>query len=199
MILTNILKGKIHLKIILLRHGQYLRSPTEKLTDLGRKQAKYAAKRLSEYQFDGVISSTMPRAIETANIVIKEMKSRHKLINDSILCECVPGLSAKENKAKYTEAEMLKDKKQAERAFKKYFSKKFQKENMGKTFLLICHGNIIRYLVCKNLNIDPATWTMMDIQQCGITIVEYMEYKKKLILISHNETGHIPLKHRTFM
>ena len=38
--------------IILLRHGQYTKDPTEKLTPLGRKQAVLAGKRLKNITFD---------------------------------------------------------------------------------------------------------------------------------------------------
>lgn len=84
---------------------------------------------------------------------------------------------------------------QADRAFKKYFT--FSKTK--RTVLLVCHGNIIRYLVCKSLGIDTDSWTKFDIKQCGITIVELNSKDNSIKVIGHNDVGHIPIEMQTFI
>ena len=65
--------------IILVRHGEYLdegeSDATHRLTERGRLQAKYTGKRLQEMgiQWDKVIASTMTRAKETNDIILKEI------------------------------------------------------------------------------------------------------------------------------
>ncbi len=59
-------------RIILVRHGQYTpksESSAERLTKLGREQAKFVGKRLNEENIKRIISSSMPRALETSQII----------------------------------------------------------------------------------------------------------------------------------
>lgn len=183
--------------LILLRHGQYLKEPQEKLTKLGRKQALLAGERLKEFKINKIYVSTMLRAQETAQISLGQFVKQRKFESCDLLRECVPGFPKKlRKKYGYTKlSELNKDQKQADEAFKKYFT--FAKNK--KTNLLVCHGNIIRYLVCKSLGVDTDTWMKFDIKQCGITIIELNFKNKSLKVITHNETGHIPLKLQTFI
>lgn len=63
--------------LYLVRHGQYQinekREEDKKLTELGRKQAALTGQRLKELNltFDKVVISTMPRAMETGEIIMK--------------------------------------------------------------------------------------------------------------------------------
>ena len=64
--------------ITLIRHGQYIHAPNaedKKLTDLGKKQAKITGEKLKamNINYDDVICSTMVRAKETADIILKEL------------------------------------------------------------------------------------------------------------------------------
>ena len=188
-------------KIILLRHGQYHKkteNSSERLTKLGIKQAKFAGIRLKEYKINSIVHSTMSRAVETATVVKNLIKFKGKMKADDSLCECVPGFPIKlRKKYKYTDVKKLnKHKAQADIAFKKYF----KNSRTNRTDLLVCHGNIIRYLICKLLNTDTLSWVNLDIQQCGICIVELRtKGSHRRVLISHNDIGHIPLKMRTFI
>lgn len=63
--------------------------PSERrLTELGKEQAALLGKRLAEsgVKFDQVVMSTMPRAMETANIILEKLpKVQSKM--DSLLEE----------------------------------------------------------------------------------------------------------------
>ena len=188
--------------IILVRHGQYIPAASnqrEQLTALGRRQAQYAGKRLSERpRIDRIVHSTMPRANETAQIIRKELRYRGPFISDKILEECVPGYPVKLRKKNgYTDIQkLIRAKKQADLAFKKYFKSSRQ----DSVEVLVCHGNMIRYLICKTLGIETDRWCLMDIKQCAISIVEIRSKgDRRKVVISHNDIGHIPFSKRTFM
>ncbi|WP_413576685.1 histidine phosphatase family protein [Bdellovibrio sp. HCB290] len=187
--------------IVLVRHGQYISASekeVEKLTALGRKQAVYAAKRLKEFKIDRIVHSSMPRAVETAYLIRKSLGYKKSLHSCHSLRECLPGFpKSLRKKFGHTDTEKMKaDEKQLDRAFTKYF-KATRKDSVE---VLICHGNVIRYLVCKVLGINTLAWRTMDIKQCGITIVEIRSKgTNRRVLISHNEVGHIPKDLRTFL
>lgn len=188
------------MKIILLRHGQYLpesEKQVERLTTLGRKQARLAGKRLSEYEIHHIIHSSMPRAIETTRLVLEKINFTRPVYASDLLRECIPGFSKEVQKRTGVSdhKRFKKDKAQLDLAFLNFF---LNKKYKNKTLLLVCHGNVIRYLVCKALGIDTNKWTNMDIQQCGITIIEFNKKKNILELISHNDVGHIKISDRTF-
>ncbi|MCO5143284.1 MAG: histidine phosphatase family protein [Oligoflexia bacterium] len=181
------------MRIILLRHGQYKKNP-ETLTKLGIRQAQLAANRLKEYEIGRVFSSTMPRAVQTAHLVRAKIGKAIYQESD-FLRECVPGFSAEERDAfgDFDDLQLELHKVQADKAYESFITGRKKKKNS----LLVCHGNIIRYLVCKSLNIDTNLWTYMDIYQCGLTILR--ERKGRLELESLNDIGHIPSKYRTYL
>lgn len=183
--------------VLLLRHGQYKKEPVEQLTPLGRKQAALAGKRLKAFKISKMHFSTMPRARETAEIVKKHMEYEKRALGTDILHECVPGFPKKKRKKSgHTDLKKLaKDKRQADRAFKQIFT--FSKRNS--TELVVCHGNIIRYFICKALGINTELWLSMDIKQCGISSIQLNSKTREMKVMAHNDLGHIPLHKQTFM
>ena len=187
--------------IILIRHGQYSAAKDdspEALTPLGKQQAKYAGKRLLDYpKIDKFIVSTMPRALETCEILTRHCSYRGIIERTDLLRECVPGFPKKlRKKYGFTDtARLHRDQRTLDKAFKKYFTIPKQ----DSVLVLVCHGNVIRYLIAKFLEVDTLTWRQMDITQCGISVVQIRnkgDHKK--MLISHNDVGHIPAAKRTF-
>lgn len=185
------------MKVILLRHGQYSKGPSECLTTLGRKQALFAGKRLKNFRIDEMYVSTMPRARETARIVKSQLNFRKPMRFSSLIRECVPGYP-KKGRAKLALTDIRRlgeSKRKLNRAYKKLFG------NMRaeKTILIVCHGNVIRYLVCKALGIPTLKWIKLDILQCAISVIEFRPKSKRVVLISHNDVGHIPFADQTFL
>lgn len=72
-------KSKATRTLILIRHGQYVWDPhypdKRILTELGRRQAAVTGKRLKElgYSYATLHYSTMPRATETAQIIMQAL------------------------------------------------------------------------------------------------------------------------------
>ena len=180
-----------------MRHGQYTKDPTEQLTSLGKKQASLTGKRLAKIDFKKIYSSKLPRAIETANIIIKNFKQKQRFQKKLFLNECIPGFPKKLRKkfGHTDEKKLLRDKKTADAAFNELF--KFEK--IDTKILIVCHGNIIRYFICKALKMKAYQWLDLDIKQCGICEIKLKSETKKMQLIGHNDVGHIPLKMQTFI
>lgn len=140
--------------IYLLRHGQYQKNPDEFLTTLGRKQAALAGKRLKEISFHKIHHSTLPRAQEIAQIVLTAMGLKKKMYGSDHLHECVPGFPKKLRKKHgfIAEKKLNAHKRQANKAYRDLFT--FSKSN--RTELVVCHGNIIRYFICKALGVNTG-------------------------------------------
>lgn len=75
----EVVKSKASRTLILIRHGQYVWDPHDHdkriLTELGRKQAAVTGQRLKElgHSYTTLHFSTMPRATETADIIMRSL------------------------------------------------------------------------------------------------------------------------------
>jgi len=56
--------------------------------------------------------------------------------------------------------------------------------------LLVCHANIIRDLICRALNVSPASWAHMLINHCGISCLSIEA--DHVELLSYNDVNHLP-------
>ncbi len=164
------------------------------LTALGRRQARWTARRLAGYPVSALYHSDLRRAAETAQIIADALPGvpRHAA---GVLRECVPAVSADmaEFFADVPPDEMTDGSAQAEAAFARFF-----KPSRGERHeVLVAHGNLIRYLVLRALGAPGALWMHMDIHQCGISIVQIAP-DGQTQLLAHNDTGHIPPRWLTF-
>lgn len=75
----EVVKSKASRTLILIRHGQYVWDPHDHdkriLTELGRKQSAITGQRLKDlgHSYTTLHFSTMPRATETAHIIMKSL------------------------------------------------------------------------------------------------------------------------------
>ena len=130
--------------LVFLRHGQYDTENGGLLTPLGREQARLTAKYLESCRFDCVWSSTLPRAKETADIVARHlggMRVRHT----GILRE---GLYTKVEGYDVPPAERRADRARADAAYAKIV----RTSRSERLELVVCHGNLIRYIMCRALH-----------------------------------------------
>ena len=63
--------------------------------------------------------------------------------------------------------------------------------------VLVCHGNVIRYFVCRALQIDPECWLRMAVDNASITIVD-IHASGKVSLRTLGNNGHHPAKFITY-
>ena len=187
--------------LYLVRHGQYVSKQREAgaLTPLGEDQAHAAAQALKHVPFSRIYFSTMLRAEQTARIIA----THHHAINfqpTDLLRECIPTIPPVfENAFRSVAPDLTYDKvtlcaDQLDSAFDQLICPPADEEDDHE--LLVCHGNVIRYLVARTLHFDPHIWVKMMINHCGITRL-MVDSDGEVYLVSHNETGHLPFDLRT--
>jgi serine/threonine-protein phosphatase PGAM5 len=180
-------RGPVYRTLVLVRHGQF--SPASlSLTRLGRKQAARAGRRLRAFPATKIHCSTMKRAYETALIIAKHHRCRVPL-RAHLLRECLPSMPRDRRKSSSVSTEMIRrGKARADRAYRRYFSRPVTREECE---LLVCHGNVIRYLVGRALGFREHGWHQLGTSHCGITIIRISE-SGDFTLERHNDTGHLP-------
>ncbi|XP_037933388.1 serine/threonine-protein phosphatase Pgam5, mitochondrial isoform X2 [Teleopsis dalmanni] len=162
--------------IILVRHGEYLdtgeKDVTHHLTDRGKKQSKYTGKRLKELdiKWEKIVVSTMTRAQETADVLLKEIDYNPKVIKHcSFIREGAPIPPQPPVGHWRPEKSFYRDGARIEAGFRKYFHRAYPSEK-GETYTLIVgHGNVIRYFVCRALQFPAEAWLRMNINHGSIT------------------------------
>jgi serine/threonine-protein phosphatase PGAM5 len=171
--------------LVFLRHGQYDAENGGVLTVLGREQARLAGKYLEALKFDIVWSSTLPRAKETADIVSRHiggMRVRHT----GLLRE---GLYTKVEGYDIPASERREDRARADAAYAKIV----RTSRADRMELVVCHGNLIRYFMCRALHTPTAKWLRMTTSHCGLSRVVVRD-TGAVRVVSYNETSHLPTK-----
>ena len=158
--------------LILVRHGQYNLSGSQDseryLTELGREQADLTGHRLAQLvnhynstkKYDlSLVMSSMTRATETANIIAKHLETSAaesaescSLIREGAPCEPVPSASSVWDPDPH---QFFEEGARIEAGFRKYFHRADPSQKDNSVQILVCHGNVIRYFVCRALQLPP--------------------------------------------
>ncbi len=83
---------------------------------------------------------------------------------------------------------------QLERVFARYFGPSAAADRHE---VVVCHGNVIRYLCCRALGVDPMAWGGMTIANCSITVIRILPDGGRR-LVSFDDVGHIPPALQTY-
>jgi len=163
--------------VYFVRHGDRIHIPGNKdiglisggpgLSVLGKRQTKEVAKKFSKIkkEIDKIYSSDMNRAIETAEIIGKQINKKPKIIE---------GIS-EFNK-------IVWDNRIYHYKFWKHYLKhrfslkvfdKILKENKGKVILIVAHGNIIKGIVGKKMRFNHSQISKFDYHNCHISLVRF--------------------------
>ena len=187
--------------IILVRHGQYYERRVDDedrvLTPLGRQQAEAAGRRIAELVSQkgcvcrAVHSSSMSRAVETADIIKKPLPETTARSVDAGLCEGVPCHAIPGGI--HHSAAVYRDGARIEAAFRRYFKRAipydetdddddddefaikgaFRKPEPGdpedEYDIIVCHANVIRFLFLRALQLPPETWLRLCTMNCSLT------------------------------
>jgi broad specificity phosphatase PhoE len=206
--------------LYLVRHGQNDRAkaPDELgpgLTGLGQRQAQLTAGRLNRLPISAIHHSPLRRAVETAQILAAGLAGA-PLQPSPLLRECIPylpptfkdwfsRLTPEEAAGPSLEGEdpnslwlrlcppgtpwgdITADEHQAESAYAQFFKPTHGPERHE---VIVCHGNILRYFVCRALGAPPERWVNMDIRHCGLSVV-MVRANGEPVLVSHNDAGHL--------
>ncbi len=188
--------------IFLVRHGQEDRD--NQVDDLGGSlsatgiaQAQATAEYLRYVDFDAIYASTLRRADETADL-IAGYHPDVPIEKTSELWESVPAIPATlQNMVKDLSPEQIEAEQQRiAAAFNRFFAPVPDQADLQD--LIVCHGNLIRYFVCRVLDAPLEMWVNLEIANCGITRIE-VRPNGRLVLVTHNEHHHIPAKHQTYI
>jgi len=186
-------------RLIFMRHGQYDELSSSRfggdLTPLGRRQAKKTAAALRRLEVAAIWCSTLARAKETASFVAaKQPHARVK--RTKLLCEVIPTKLPPHIKLRIPidATHIRDDKTRADLAYDTLF--RAPKSKKSRTEIVVCHGNLIRYLVCRALGIAPKLWMRLDSTHCGLTEFRVLP-KGTVRVVRYNDVGHLPHSIRT--
>ena len=193
--------------IILIRHGQYnLDGEVDEdryLTDLGKEQAALTGKRLKELKLDKKITrfvmSTMTRAQETGNIIYRELDNtdipieKSDLIREGAPIEPDPPLETwnPDPKDFFIEGARI------ETGFREFMHRADIKQEKDSVEVLVCHGNVIRYFVCRALQLSPNAWLRMSVRHGSMTVLTFCP-SGRVSLKSLGDTGYMPPEKLSF-
>ncbi len=190
--------------IYLVRHGQQAEPHSysglgNHLSELGRKQAEYTAEYMANIPITTIYHSTMLRAAETAEAIA----AHHPGVPvrpSRLLWEGVPYLPAPvaQYYSDVTPEIIERDRVRMDRVYRHFF-RPAPKPTID---VLVCHGGISRFLVCRALNAPLDSWANIEFNNCGVTriVVEpQMAPERGAVLYNLNLIDHIPAELRTFI
>ncbi|XP_021370452.1 serine/threonine-protein phosphatase PGAM5, mitochondrial-like isoform X2 [Mizuhopecten yessoensis] len=182
--------------LLLIRHGQYNTDGEEDnqryLTELGRKQAEYAGQRLKDLglSYTVLLSSTMTRAKETADIIQKFFPNLPRKETD-MLRTGAPIPPEPPNDHWQPKKQFLQDGARIEAAFKNVFHRADPSQEIDSHEIVVCHGNVIRYFVCRALQFPPEAWIRISLNHASITWITIRPSGR--VFIRHlGESGFMP-------
>jgi len=192
--------------IHLIRHGQYTSKPDDGelggvLTDLGKQQAQMIGAVLAGLEISEIHCSSMLRANETAKIISQSIPNVEPN-STNMLWELVPTIpphledyfeSLALQNPHFSIDQVAEKRGVADEAFEMFFRPSGDDSD---SIAIVCHGNLIRYLVCQSLGINPDKWSNMYIHHCSLTTI-LVEADGNRVLVSYNETGHLPKHMKT--
>jgi serine/threonine-protein phosphatase PGAM5 len=187
-------KGGVH-TLYLVRHGYYDWEEDadpdvgKALVPLGVAQARLTAARLRAMpvDFTALFSSTMTRARQTAFVIHKDFPDlEHQ--QTRILRECTPTTWREDVMAEVEPGEVEACEAQLEKAFAEFFT---PSPDADRHDSVVCHGNVIRYLVTRALNVEPKAWLGMSVGNCSITVIR-IRADGAIKVLGVGDVGHIP-------
>lgn len=183
-------------RLVLIRHGESVAQVEQfvsghetcrGLSDLGRRQVEALRDRLArtgEIQADVLLTSLLPRAIETAQIVAPAIGGL-EAIQDCELCEIHPGESEGLGWAEF-QSQYLGDSWDPEvpadpggeswMAFAERVAKalrRYAEDHAGRTVVAAVHGGVIEHSFSAFLDLHPAHGGLGYVQNSSITEWRY--------------------------
>jgi len=164
--------------LLFLRHGQYEYQNTDeacKLTEKGREQAKILGSYLASFSknlnlpITKIVSSDMTRAKETCNIALKEILDDVPPVEFTSLLREGPPHSFDPPHVSYDPdpIDIEKNGKRMDEGFNRYVHRS---EDTNTTLeIYFCHANVIRYFVCKVLQLPLNCWLRFSLKHCSVT------------------------------
>jgi serine/threonine-protein phosphatase PGAM5 len=187
--------------LYLVRHGLYDEADTldeavgQGLTEAGRTQAQLTGARLAALgvPFDTLWTSPLTRARETAAIIAQSLPGLTPRIAPE-LAECTPTTWRKDVTATLKAGEAEACRAQLETVFARFFVPSSAGDRHE---LLVCHGNVIRWLWCRALGVEPGAWLGMAIANCSLTVIQ-VKPDGACKLYVFGDAAHLPAELQTY-
>lgn len=183
--------------LYLVRHAQYDHADREDgaLTALGVEQAQVTGRALAGLPLTRMHYSTVRRAVETADSIADALPDLPRQPTD-LLRECIPPmhdhlLDFFALRGPFTSRHQMEQCAARIDAAYSTYAVPPASQTEDEHDLLICHGNVIRYLVAKVVGAPSTAWTQMLINNCGVTRLVINE-GGEVFLLAFNDTGHLP-------
>lgn len=168
-------KSKACRHIILIRHGQYHYFDDDAechLTSLGRDQLDLTGRRLRQLNFpySRIVYSTMTRAIESTDEIIKHLPGV-----PTVPCDLIregapfPPEPPVQNWPPEGQKAYEEDGPRIEAAFEKYIHRADPSQTEDSYEIFVCHANVIRYFVCRALQLPPEAWIRVSLDHGSLT------------------------------
>ncbi|XP_018413111.1 PREDICTED: serine/threonine-protein phosphatase PGAM5, mitochondrial-like [Nanorana parkeri] len=78
-----------------------------------------------------------------------------------------------------------------ESAFRNYIHRADYKQNENGYEIIVCHDNVIRYIVCRALQLPPEAWLRMDLHHGSITEL-VIRHNGDVTLTMLGDAGYMP-------
>lgn len=187
--------------IYLVRHGVYDRDTVitddrlgSALNALGHEQAKLLGERLAKLpvKLHALVSSDFTRARQTADDMGQVLGMTPE--RDSLIHECTPTADRDDYMNNHPGGEIALCESNLQAAWAKYFR---PTPDADQHDVLVCHGNVIRWMVAHALGMDQKTWTHFDIGNASLTVIN-VRADSSMHLAMYSDVGHIPVEKQTW-
>jgi serine/threonine-protein phosphatase PGAM5 len=186
--------------LYLVRHGAYDRDDRADdrvgngLNALGREQARLVGARLAKLpvRMTSLVSSDFTRARETADIIGRALGITPAL--DSLIHECTPASDRASSTGDMETEDAGRCDSTLAAAWARYVRPSPAADARD---LLVCHGNVIRWLVCRALGADTGRWRHMDIGNASLTVIA-VRSDGTTRLVTFSDVGHLPVAKQTW-
>lgn len=187
--------------LYLIRHGEYVRDEGCDedagcgLDRLGRHQAALAGDLLASLgvEFTSLQASSMTRARETAAIIDDRLPGPALELHRDVR-ECTPTTRRADVMADLDPGEAEACERELAAAWDRLVRPAADRDAHD---IVVCHGNVIRWFVCRALDVDPQAWLGMSIANCSLTVIQ-VRADGTCRLVTFADAGHIPFPLRTY-
>lgn len=172
--------------VLLVRHAQYnMEFPEDErrtLTELGRRQCEFLAAKLAAvdaakegfyeaFALASLSSSRLTRAVQTADVLAAALPGATRTPPDATLNEgrpCLPEPAPRPHRAaSYTNKNH--DGERIEQAYRLICARPPAGQVADTHEVVVCHANVIRYVVCRALQLPPEAWLRMSLPHASVT------------------------------
>lgn len=183
----------------LVRHGAYDEAdPRDELVGrglvpIGVAQARLLGARLRAlpFAFDAVLASPLTRARETAAVLASDLRLPVEPLAD--LAECTPPT----RRLDVMEGEKPEDLAACRAQLERLAAVLLRPAPAGeRRELVVCHGNVIRWLVTRALEVDPEAWLVLSVGHASLTRI-VVEEGGRVRVVAVGDTGHLPFNLQT--